>query len=100
MGNSDFSQLLKDLRCQVTRLKERCAQAENRISELVEQDRENQVRIGELTAANQELTQRFQNLQASSTGRSADETEALRERYLAMIREIDDCIAKLNKHQS
>lgn len=100
MGNSDFSQLLKDLRSQVKRLEERCAQAESRISELVEQDRNNQVRIGELQSANRELTQRFQNLQASSSGRTADETEALRERYLAMIREIDDCIAKLNKHQS
>lgn len=85
------------LRQQIQLLKERCINAETEVARLKEENQAKQDAICELEKANQELTDKYHGLQAGTVQcASAEEVENLRNRYLAMIREIDLCLSKLN----
>lgn len=88
---------IADLKQQIELLKARCQSAEARVAELTSQKLQSQVRVAELEQRNQELAAKYRSLQAGTvSGQSATEMASLKGRYLTMIREIDDCIEKLN----
>ena len=93
-----FAELMKKLLRQVELLKGRCIVAEEEATRLKKANQEQQAHIAELEQANQKLTDKYQNLKAGTAtgGASAEEIQNLRNRYLAMIREIDLCLQKLN----
>lgn len=94
----DFRRLTADLRSLVVRLKERCSIAEQKIEQQKQEIADLNSRIDQLEALNQEITSKYQSLKAGmATGESPDEVSALKDRYLAMAREIDDCI-RLMQH--
>lgn len=97
IGDTGFAALMNGLRQQVILLKERCIKAETEVINLKQSSLEQQQRICELEKANEELTNKYHGLQAGTTaGASAKEIEELRNRYIAMIQEIDSCLTKLN----
>lgn len=97
MGSAKIIQQVEILKQQVELLKQRCVAAESRVSDLMSQKLQSQVRITELEMQNRELVSKYKNLQAgTASGRSNEEMTELKNRYLALIREIDDCIEKLN----
>ena len=97
MSTGNLTPQIDELRRQVALLRERCLSSESQVRELISRNAQSQLRVAELEKANQELMQKFRNLQAgTATSRNADDVAQLRSRYLAMIREIDDCIEKLN----
>lgn len=97
IGDTGFAALMEDLRRQIDLLKQRCIAAETEVTQLKQSQQVQQERIAELEQTNRELTDRYNNLQAgTASGTSAEEIESLRNRYLAMIREIDLCLSKLN----
>lgn len=97
IGDTGFATMMEGLRQQIELLKERCINAETEVARLKAENQENQIKIGELEKANQELNDKYISLQAGATQTvSAEEVENLRDRYLAMIREIDLCLSKLN----
>lgn len=97
IGDTSLATLMEGLRRQVELLKERCITAETECNRLQEETQNQQNRIGELEKANRELNEKYQNLQAGTVqGASTEEVKILRDRYLAMIREIDLCLSKLN----
>lgn len=92
----NFKQLVTELRIMVDAIMERCAKAESRVVELEAEVEQHKTRIAELEKANGELTSRYNDLKAGlSQGQSPEEVARLKDRYLAMISEIDECIAKL-----
>ena len=97
IGDTSFAALFESLRFQVEWLKKRCVKAEQEAAALNQQLQEQQTRMEELEKSNQELTEKYNGLQAGTvTGASAEEISKLRDRYLAMIREIDLCLSRLN----
>ena len=97
IGDTSFVALMKNLRKQVDQLKARCIASETKLAEQQQINQEQQEQIFALQQANQELADKYQHLQAGAiNGTSAEEIENLRNRYLAMIREIDLCLSKLN----
>lgn len=97
VSDTTFGQVICQLREQIELLKQRCISAEATVAALSIENRVQQHRIEELTQDNQRLDEQYHDLIAgTSTGASPEEIERLRDRYLAMIREIDDCIDKLN----
>jgi len=92
-----FGPLLENLRQQIELLKQRSLQAEARVAELEQLQAEQQDQYKALEEQNQALTEKYQNLQAGAAAATTpNEIEDLRNRYLAMIREIDECIDRLN----
>ena len=89
----DFRGLTDDLRMLVACIKERCSIAERKIEQQKQEIAQLNSRIAELEALNEEITSKYQSLQAGMTmSGSAEEVSALKDRYLALVREIDDCI--------
>lgn len=92
-----FGPLLDNLRAQVETIKQRCLKAEAQVAELEADKAGMQERTRQLEEENRILTEKYQNLRAGTASvASAEEIEDLRSRYLAMIREIDECIDKLD----
>jgi len=97
MSAENIAQLIVDLKEQVELLKRRCEAAEARVAELNGQKLQSQLRVAELEQSNRELASKYKSLQAGTAmGQSASEMASLKGKYLTMIREIDDCIEKLN----
>lgn len=95
--NNLFGPLLDELCKQIAMLKKRCLDAEARVAELEQQHNDQQERIERLEAEKLALTENYQNLKAGAANvATGEEIEELRSRYLAMIREIDECIERLN----
>ena len=95
---------MEDLRTLTTGLREltgqlmrRCTEAEARVTDLQRQVEDLQAQLKGLEAEKDELNMRFQHLQTglAATGRDPEQVALLKERYLAMVSEIDACIAKL-----
>lgn len=96
-GDNGFAFLLYNLRRQISLLKERCTAAEAEVTALKEAHRRQGEQLRALEEEHRTLTEKYQSLQAGAPqGASANEIEPLRSRYLAMIREIDLCLDKLN----
>jgi len=95
--NRDFSPRIDDLRDLITRLKSRCLAAEARVSELQQQLAVQQSQTESLQAQLAVLEDKYRNLQSglAATGNSPAQTALLKEQYLAMVSEIDACIAQL-----
>jgi cell division protein FtsB len=97
IGDTSFADLFASLRFQVEWLKRRCTSAEQEAASLRQQLQEQQAHIEELENANKEITEKYNGLQAgTATGASPEEIAKLRDRYLAMIREIVLCLSRLN----
>ena len=97
INETNFGSLITQLREQIERLKQRCVNAETAVAALSIENRLQKQQIAKLTDDNKAITEQYQNLKAgTANGASPEEVEQLRNRYLAMIREIDDCIDKLN----
>ena len=96
-NDNGFASLLDGLKLQIALLKRRCIDDEAEISALREANGRQQERIAELEKKETELAEKYRSLRAGTLqGASAEEVENLRNRYLAMIREIDLCLDKLN----
>lgn len=67
------------------------------MQELQQQIKAQQTTISEQKAQLDELNTKYQNLQTglAATGNRPEQVACLREQYLAMVSEIDACIAKL-----
>lgn len=97
MSAENMAQLIAGLKEQIEQLKERCVAAEARVAELNGQKLQSQLRVAELEQSNRDLAKKYKSLQAgTASGHTASEMAALKGKYLTMIREIDDCIEKLN----
>lgn len=97
MSSAKIIQQVGILKQQIELLKQRCISAENQMAELTSQKLQSEARVAELEAQNSELVSRYKNLQAGTASCSSnEEMTELKNRYLALIREIDDCIEKLN----
>lgn len=97
IGDTSFVALMNNLRQQIEMLKKRCIAAETALAEQKQANEDQQEKINLLQQANQEWADKYQHLQAGAiNGTSPEEIEKLRSRYLAMIREIDLCLTKLN----
>ena len=90
----DFRRLTTDLRSLVACLKERCSIAERKVEQQKEEIEGLNSRISELEALNKDITSKYESLQAglAQGGGSPEELANLKDRYLALVREIDDCI--------
>lgn len=89
----DFKGLIADLRSLVICLKERCSIAESKLEQQKTEIESLQKQIAKLESDNREIMSKYKNLQTGMTqGRSAEEISELKEKYLALVREIDDCI--------
>lgn len=90
----DFRRLITDLRSLVMALKERCSSAERKVAQQQQEIADLNQRIHDLEALNKDLTSKYHSLQTGMTqGRTAEEVSELKDRYLALVREIDDCIS-------
>lgn len=89
----DFRRLTTDLRALVACLKERCSIAERKIEQQKSEIADLKNRISELESQKIDITSKYESLQAGMAhGGSAEEITSLKDRYLALVREIDDCI--------
>ena len=90
----DFRRLTTDLRSLVACIRERCSIAENKVEQQKLEIARLNSSIEQLEASNKEITSKYQSLQAgmASGCGSAAEVSALKDRYLALVREIDECI--------
>ena len=92
----DFKKKLSELRSLILTLQDRCSNAERRSAELKElvDEQERQLKI--LRAEKEELESNYRDLQVGmAMGRSEQDIEKLKMRFLGMVHEIDDCIDKL-----
>lgn len=97
LRHSTFNSGIEKLRQQISLLCENYTSAKATIAALTIENKIQQQRIDQLTQQNQLLTEQYRDLRAgTANGASAEEIEALKARYVAMIREIDECIEKLN----
>ena len=96
---ADFRTLTTELKQLIGQLKRRCTSAEARVTDLQRQIDEQEQTIDRLEAEKAELETKYRNLQTglAATGRDPQQVAKLREQYLAMVSEIDACIAKLQK---
>lgn len=93
----NLSRQTDDLRMLIGRLKQRCLEAEGRISELQKMLDEQQARITSLEEEKATLEMKYRDLQTgiAATGSDLQGIELLKEQYLAMVSELDACIAML-----
>lgn len=97
MSAENIAQLIADLKVQIGLLKERCKTAETRVAELNSQKLQSQLRVAQLEQSNQELLSKYRSLQAGMvSGQAPSDLAVLKAKYLTLIKEIDDCIEKLN----
>ncbi len=95
----DFKKLLHELRALIVTLEERCTASESYNAELLQQVEQQQKRIEALEAEKTRLESNYRDLQsgmALGSAHSEEEIKMLKDRFLGMVHEIDDCIAKLN----
>lgn len=92
-----LSRQTEDLRVLIGRLKQRCLEAENRVTELQRKVDEHQARIESLTEERNALEMKYNNLQTGLDAMDNDpeRIDRLKEKYLAMVSELDACIAAL-----
>ncbi|MCR5394304.1 MAG: hypothetical protein K6E86_02800 [Bacteroidales bacterium] len=96
-GDTRLADQIERLRGLVKLTMTRCQKAEDTVQSLRQQLEEQQTRIETLETANKELTDKYQGLRAGTAmGATTDEIQNLRDRYLAIIREIDLCLTRLN----
>lgn len=95
--SQDLRLLTTELKSLVSQLKSRCIEAEAHVSDLQRQVRDQQDSISLLQQQLSEMNTKYQNLQLglAATGNQPEQAAKLREQYLAMVSEIDACIAKL-----
>ena len=108
----DFRRLIAELRSLVAALEERCTAAEAREASLRNELERAQAHGDETEAQLRAVTARYENLQAglradghalldggaAGCGEAVEAAvRAQRDRYLALVREIDDCIARLER---
>lgn len=78
-----------------SRLKQRCLEAEAKITDLnyvlAEKDKE----IDTLKRRNTELVMRYENVKAGLAGKGSGDIEGVKEQYRQLIREVDACIDML-----
>lgn len=87
---------LIDLRSLIITLEERCTALRTQNTDLRNLVAEQKKQIESLEILNQQLETKYRNLQIGmAAGHSPEEVESLKSRFMAMVREIDDCIAKL-----
>jgi len=93
----NFRQLTSDLQVLVDQLKQRCLEAEARVSELQTQHAQLQARVDQLEAEKAAIQTKYDNLQSGLAATQGDPAQVarLKEQYLAMVSEIDACIAML-----
>ena len=93
----DIRSLTTELRSLVSQLKRRCIEAEARVTDLQTQVNAQEATITQLQQQLAEVNTKYQNLQTglAATGNRPEQVARLREQYLAMVSEIDACIAKL-----
>ncbi|MDO4496366.1 MAG: hypothetical protein Q4B58_00820 [Bacteroidales bacterium] len=97
MSAENIAKSIELLKQQIEQLKKRCQAAEARIVDLNSQKLQSQLRVAELEQSNQELISKYKNLQAGAVaGLNRQEMAQMKARYLTLIKEIDDCIEKLN----
>lgn len=89
---------LIDLRSLIITLEERCTALKIQNADLRNLVAEQKKQIEGLEILNQQLETKYRNLQIGmAAGHSSEEVESLKNRFMAMVREIDDCIAKLER---
>lgn len=95
--SANFRQLTNDLQVLVDQLKQRCLEAEARVSELEVQLVEQQTQIAQLEADKADIETKYRNLKSGLAATQGDPAQVaqLKEQYLAMVSEIDACIAML-----
>jgi len=87
---------LIDLRSLIVTLEERCTALKTQNTDLRNLIAEQRKQIEGLEILNRQLETKYRNLQIGvSAGHSPKEVTTIKNRFMAMVREIDDCIAKL-----
>ena len=93
----NLSKQTADLRTLLEQLKQRCLEAESRVSDLQQQLAEQHTRYEQLEAEKSALEMKYQSLQTGLTaiGNDPQQIDQLKAQYLAMVSELDACIAML-----
>ena len=93
----NLSKQTADLRTLIGQLKQRCLDAEARVADMQIELGRRQDRIDQLQADVDTLTTKYQHLQSglAATGSDPESIARLKEQYLAMVSELDACIAML-----
>lgn len=97
----NFRQLIADLRDLTEQLKMRCQAAESQVADLQRQLDEQRADIERLKADKETLQTKYDNLQTglAATAGNPEQVALLKQKYLAMVSEIDACIATLQHGQ-
>lgn len=95
--SEDFSQLTTDLQVLINQLKHRCLEAEARVKELEILVAQQQDNITQLEAGKTDIETKYNHLRSGVAATQGDPAQVakLKEDYLAMVSEIDACIAML-----
>lgn len=89
----DFRKLINDLRMLVNSLMVRCTNAEEKLAERDLEIKNLKAQLEALNAEKTELTSKYNNLKEGTIqGQNPEDVARLKEKYLALVREIDDCI--------
>lgn len=89
----DFRKLINDLRMLVNSLMVRCTNAEEKLAERDLEIKNLKAQVEALNAEKTELTSKYNNLKEGAIqGQNPEDVTRLKEKYLALVREIDDCI--------
>lgn len=93
----NLSKQTADLRALIEQLKHRCLEAEGRAAELQQQLTDMQQRLADAVAEKDALDTKYRNLQTgvSAAGSDPQRIAHLKAQYLAMVSELDACIATL-----
>ena len=90
----DFRKLINDLRMLVDSLMVRCTNAEEKVAERDEEIKNLKAQISQLEAERAEITSKYESLKAGAArGVTPEDVAGLKDKYLALVREIDDCIS-------
>ncbi|MCF0180567.1 MAG: hypothetical protein HUJ97_10050 [Bacteroidales bacterium] len=90
----NFSKLIGDLRMLVDSLMVRCTNAETKLAERDSEIENLKARIKDLETQKQEITSKYESLKAGAiNGMNPEDMAGLKDKYLALVREIDDCIS-------
>lgn len=95
--STELNQQLEVLNGLIDRLKDRCLQSEALARSLQQQVADLEARLAQSEAEKAELSTKYSNLQSglAATGADAEKVQLLKEQYLALVSEIDACIATL-----
>ena len=90
----DFKKLTNDLRMLVNSLMVRCANAEQKIAERDAYIETLKAQIAALELEKTGVASKYECLKAGAAqGVNPDDVAGLKDKYLALVREIDDCIS-------